>query len=95
MRTSQENRQGDQAPTRDTSPTAAPSSSPMPPGTNLQLLDDDDDDMDSQPARIPTYPTPTVTDQPRRYPTRTFRRRPACYADGHEWTWDMFLWNGE
>jgi len=42
--TSQKNRQGDQAPTRDTSPTVAPSSSPMPPGTNLQLLDDDDDD---------------------------------------------------
>ena len=85
MRTSQENVQGNQTPTRGNSPTLAPSSRPIPPGTNLQLLDDDDDDdMDSQPAGILTDPTPAVTNQPRRYPTRTFRRRPARYADGHE-----------
>ena len=84
MRTSQENRQGNQAPTRETSPTVAPSSSPTPPGTNLQLLDDDDD-MDNQPAEIPTDLTPEVTtDQPRCYPTRMFRRRPVHYADGNE-----------
>ena len=85
MRTSQENVQGNQTPIRGNSPTLAPSSSPTPPGTNLQLLDDDDDDdMDSKPAGILTDPTPAMTNQPRRYPMRTFRRRPVCYADGHE-----------
>jgi len=44
-RTSQENMQGNQTPTRDTSPAVAPSSSPTPPGTNLQSLDDDDMDI--------------------------------------------------
>ena len=83
MRTSQENVQGNQTPTIGNSPTLAPSSSPTPPGTNLQLLDDDDD-MDSQPAGILTDSTAAVTNQPRRYPMRTFRRRSAHYADGHE-----------
>jgi len=59
------------------SPTVVPSSSPTPPGTNLQLLDDDnDDDMDGQTAGILTDQTSAVTDRPRCYPTRAFRRRP-------------------
>ena len=73
--------QGNQ-PTRNTSPAPAPAINTEPPGTNVQLLDDDD--MDSQPAEIPTNPTTAMRDQPRCYPTRTFRRRPAHYADGYE-----------
>jgi len=43
-----------------------------------------DDGMDSQKAGIPTDPTPAMIDQPIRHPTRTFRRRPVCHADGYQ-----------
>ena len=72
-------------PARNTSPASAPICATSPPGTNLQLVDDDD--TDTQPvdhSQVPAGPAPSTIDQPRRYPLRTSRRRPDRYADGQE-----------
>ena len=72
-------------PIRNTSPASAPTCATSPPGTNLQLVDDDN--TDTQPvehSQVSGGPAPSTTDQPRRYPLRTSRRRPDHYADGQE-----------
>jgi len=54
--------------------------STTPPGTNLQLVEDDD--VDTQPEQVANDVIPS-SEQSRRYPLRTSRRRPARYSDGY------------
>ena len=52
-------------PARNTSPASAPTCATSPPGTNLQLVDDDD--TDTQPvdhSQVPGGPAPSTIDQP-------------------------------
>ena len=50
-----------------------------PPGTNLELVVDDDDDLTTN---LPAVKNLLTTTQPnRRYPVRENRRRPAKYRD--------------
>ena len=67
--------------TSSTSSTLVAKDSTTPPGTNLQLVEDDNTDTQQAPEASDVSPT---TEQPRRYPLRTSRRRPACYADGYQ-----------
>jgi len=67
--------------TSSTSSTLVAKDSTTPPGTNLQLVEDDDTDTQQAPEASDVSPT---TEQPRRYPLRTSRRRPARYADGYQ-----------
>jgi len=69
-------------PAESTLPTPAAIDHVIPPGTNLQLVEDDD--TDTQPIEVLTDPIQSVPDQPRRYPLRTTRRRPARYEDGYQ-----------
>ena len=55
----------------------------VPPGTNLQLTecDDDWDDRQEQEGTVSQHPPDDDTNQHRRYPQRTGRRMPARYRD--------------
>ena len=62
---------------------------PLPPGTNLQLVEDADSDQEVFPAPQPGN-SETVENasseisHSSRYPQRTNRRRPMRYRDGEE-----------
>jgi len=58
--------------------TATQSSRPSPPGTTLQIVEDNDDA--ESPGRI-NLPSSPLSQQQRRYPLRSNRRRPARYGD--------------
>ena len=67
--------------TSNTSSTLVARDGTTPPGTNLQLVEDDDIDTQQAPEASDVSST---SEQPRRYPLRTSRRRPARYADGYQ-----------